>query len=69
MANFTDFGKRVKIRLIDINCDQNWLIEQVRQKTGLYFDSSYLWKILVGQLKTPSIVKAICEILELEEPE
>lgn len=69
MANFTDFGKRVKIRLIDINCDQNWLIEQVRQKTGLYFDSSYLWKIMVGRAKTPSIVKAICEILELEEPE
>ena len=69
MAKLTEFGKSVKIRLIEMDKDQPWLVDQVKGKTGLYFDGPYLWKILVGKLKTPSIVKAICEILELEEPE
>jgi len=63
----TDFGKTVKKKLIDIEQNQNWLIEQVKERTGLYFDSSYLYKILSGQIATPKIVTAIREILELSE--
>ena len=44
-----------------------WLISQVQEKTGLYFDASYLNKILTGQLATPKIIRAICEILNLTE--
>ena len=63
----TDFGKAVKKKLIDLEQSQNWLINEVRERTGLYFDSSYLYKILTGQCATPKIVTAIREILELSE--
>lgn len=66
-AKITEFGKEVKKRLVDIDCNQNWLIEQVRIKTGLYFDSSYMSKILTGQLATPGIIQAIREILNISE--
>lgn len=67
MAQFTSFGKDVAKRLIDMDHDQLWLIDRVKKKTGLYFDSSYLHKIRTGQLATPKIVTAIREILDLPE--
>lgn len=67
-AKLTNFGKDIKKRLLDIDKNQNWLIEKVKEKTGLYFDSSYMNKIMTGTLKTPSIVNAICDILELQAP-
>lgn len=62
------FGKDIKRRLIDLDKSQLWLIVQVREKTGLYFDNSYLFKIMTGRIATPSIVNAICEILSIEFP-
>ena len=59
------FGKDIGKRLIDLERPQVWLIDQVRQRTGLYFDDSYLYKIKTGQLATPKIVQAICAILDL----
>ena len=67
MAQFTAFGKEIAKRLIDIDKDQLWLIDEVRKKTGLYFDSSYLHKIRTGKLATPKVVAAIREILDLPE--
>ena len=64
--NDSEFGKTVKIRLMELDKTQDWLCERVRNRTGLYFDSSYLWKVLNGVLKTPKIVEAICDILEIE---
>ena len=58
VAMITPFGKCIKRRLLDIDRDQNWLIEQVAQKTNLYFDRSYLYKIMTGKLNTPSIKQA-----------
>lgn len=66
MANVTDFGKRVKVRLIEMDKNQEWLIKKVQERTELYFDSPYLWRILTGQLKSPNIISAICDILELD---
>lgn len=66
MAKFTNFGKTIKKSLIDLDKNEAWLIEQVRIKTGLYFDNSYLYKIKTGQHSTPSIISAICEILSVE---
>lgn len=63
-----DFGKIVKKKLVDIDQEQNWLIDEVRAKTGLYFDSGYLHKILTGRISTPKIVAAICEILDILNP-
>ena len=65
MAQFAVYGKEIKKRLIDLGRTQTWLIEQVRKKTGLYFDDSCLYKIQTGKLSTPSIVTAINEILNL----
>lgn len=67
-AKLTNFGKDIKKRLLDIDQNQNWLIERVKEKTGLYFDSSYMNKIMTGTLKTPSIVNAVCDILGLQAP-
>lgn len=67
MAKLIDFGKEIGKRLIDLDKPQLWLIDEVRKKTGLYFDDSYLYKIRTGQLSTPKIVQAICEILDISE--
>ena len=67
VATFTPFGKAIKKRLVDVDRDQNWLIEQVAATTGLYFDRSYLHKIMTGKLSTPSIVLAIREILDIPD--
>ena len=69
MTNGNEFDKQIKKRLIDMDKSQVWLIEQVKVRTGLYFDSSYLWKIANGVLNTPHIVTAIREILDLPEEE
>lgn len=66
MAKFTNFGKTIKKTLIDLDKNEVWLIEQVKSRTGLYFDNSYLYKIKTGQHSTPSIVGAICEILQID---
>lgn len=58
-------GKEIKKRLIDLEKNQLWLAEQVKQVTGLYFDSAYLQKIMTGTLKTPGVVSAIRKILEI----
>ena len=67
MAELTDFGKAVKIRLIEIGQNQEWLIARVREKTGLYLDSGYMWKIFTGKNQADKIVCAIKEILDIKE--
>ena len=62
---FSEFGKAVKKRLVDLDQTQKWLMEQVVEKTGLYIDGYYLHKILCGQRKAPKITAAICEILAI----
>lgn len=66
-GKYCQYGKEIKKKLVDINRTQNWLIAEVREKTGLFFDSSYLYKILTGQKATPSIVAAINQTLEIDE--
>lgn len=67
MEKLSEFGKDISKRLIDLSKPQTWLIEEVRNKTGLYFDDSYMYKIKTGQLSTPKIVQAICEILDIQD--
>lgn len=66
-GGLTAFGKDIKKRLVDIEQTQNWLIEQVAKRTGLYFDRSYMYKIKSGRSDNPKIVHAIREILELPD--
>lgn len=65
MRAISEYGKEIKKRLIDLDKSQNWLIEQVKVRTGLFFDSSYMHKILTGSAETPSIISAINEILNI----
>lgn len=67
IATITQFGKEIKKRLVDLGRSQSWLIERVSADTGLYFDRSYMNKIMKGQLNTPKIVNAICEILDISD--
>ena len=66
-VGLTPFGKEIKKKLIDLDKSHTWLIAKVNEKTGLYFDSSYLHKIMTGKLHTPKIKRAICEILDIKE--
>ena len=51
MAITSDFGKAVKIRLIELDKNQTWLIDQVKERTGdSSFDHSWLHRILSGKL-------------------
>lgn len=67
MTQFTSFGKAVKKKLVDIDRNQNWLIGQVKERTGRYFDDSYLHKILTGQRNAPKLVQAIQEVLDIPD--
>ena len=68
MSKFTDFGLCIKAELLRIGKDQKWLENAVAEKTGLFVDSGYMYKILTGQRNAPKIVDAICEILNIEKP-
>ena len=65
----TEFGKEIKKKLIDLDRSHTWLIARVSEETGLYFDSSYLHKIMTGKIRTPKVVQAISEILEINTEE
>lgn len=75
MAKTSDFGKAVKIRLVELEKTQAWLIEQVKEQTGdMSFDSSWLHRILTGKLSAergyggkPGKAQVIREILGMEE--
>lgn len=46
---------------------QKWLEEAVAEKTGLFVDNGYLYKIFTGKKHPDKIVTAICEILNIKE--
>ncbi len=66
MAQLTVYGKNIKKRLVDIDQTQNWLIDEVKKRTGLYLDCSYLLKIMTGRASPQTIISAICEILNIQ---
>ena len=66
-SKFTDFGLCVKTKLLQLGKDQKWLENAISEKTGLFVDSSYMYKIITGQRNAPKIVEAICEILNIQE--
>lgn len=68
-SKFTDFGLCVKTELLRTGKDQKWLETAVSEKTGLYVDGGYMYKILTGQRNAPKIVAAICEIMSIQEPQ
>lgn len=67
LSKFSDFGLYVKTELLRIGKDQKWLEEAITEKTGLFVDSGYMYKILTGQRNAPKVVTAIREILNIEK--
>lgn len=68
-SKFSDFGLCVKTKLLRMGKDQKWLEESVAEKTGLFVDNGYMYKILTGQRNAPKIVDAICAILGIQNEE
>ena len=66
LSKFSDFGLCVKTELLRMGREQKWLEEAVSEKTGLYVDSGYMYKVLTGQRNAPKIVAAIREILNIQ---
>ena len=69
LSKFSNFGLCVKTKLLRMGKEQKWLEKAITEKTGLFVDSGYMYKILTGQRNAPKIVDAICEILEIEKKE
>lgn len=67
LSKFSDFGLCVKTELLRLGKEQKWLEETVSEKTGLFVDGGYMYKILTGQRNAPKIVAAIREILNITE--
>ena len=67
MSKFSVFGLCVKTKLLQMGKDQKWLVDAVSEKTGLFVDHGYMYKILTGKRNAPKIVAAIREILNIEE--
>ena len=66
-SKFTDFGLRVKTKILQIGKNQKWLEAAISEKTGLFVDSGYMYKILTGRRNAPKIIDAICEILSIQK--
>lgn len=66
LSKYSDFGLCVKTKLLQMGKEQKWLEEAITEKTGLFVDSGYMYKILTGRRNAPKIVAAICEILSIE---
>ena len=62
-AEFTDFGKKVKMKLLERNMTQAELAEMVG------CSHQYLHKILVGERSGNKYIKSICEILDMNRSE
>lgn len=67
LSKYSDFGLSVKTKLLQIGKEQKWLEEEVAERTGLFVDNGYMYKILTGQRNAPKIVEAIRDILGIEE--
>lgn len=65
----TALDKEIKKALIDRGKTQKWLIDEIRLRTGLYFDRSYYSKLMRGRSKNPRLLQALYEILDIKEEE
>ena len=64
LRKLTEYGKTVKITLIELGQTQSWLISEIKKKLpDKYVDSSNLGKIFTGEINSPEIISAINEIL------
>lgn len=69
VRDITPYGKQIKTRLIELNQSQGWLVDEVKSRTGLYFDARYLHKALTGKRVSSHIITAINGILNINGEE
>ena len=56
----SDYGKKIKIALMEQNRKQEWLISEIKSRyPDVYIDSSNLYKILIGEITGGKVVSAI----------
>lgn len=59
----TAYGRKTKRQMRRANIGMTELAKSVSERTGLYCDSQYLYKLFTGQRNAPKIVEAIDAIL------
>ena len=64
---FTPFGIAVRSSLLKSGRTQEWLIQECKNKTGLFIDSSVMSKLMTGQRNSKRLKQAIVEILNLSK--
>lgn len=47
--------------------NQKWLMNEVRERTGMYMDSSYLSKLMTGRATSTPMCGIVYEILGIKE--
>jgi uncharacterized membrane protein YcaP (DUF421 family) len=62
----TEFGKTIKIRLLELQRTQKWLIAELNRLNVLKVDSSFLNKVMTGQVKKSRMEELICEVLSIQ---
>lgn len=62
-----EFKKAVKHRLVDMDWTQEQLCQAVAEKTGRYCTRATMSKIFTGKIRSPVLVTAIMEVLDLHE--
>ena len=63
-----EFGVRVKHSLVEINKTQLWLISETKKLLpNRYLDSSYLHKLMVGEVHSEQVCGAMMEVLDSVE--
>lgn len=66
----SNYGKTVKIKLLEMGKKQEWLISEIRNRfPDIYVDGSNIYKILTGEIKSGKVVSAINEILHIKKEE
>ena len=59
-----EFGVRVKHRLVELNRTQLWLISETKKLLpNRYIDSSYLHKLMVGEVHSDTVCAAMMDVL------
>ena len=67
MHNYTGFGTKIRVALARKGWSVGSLCRMVSEKTGKYFDESYLSKICRGVNSSQTMIDAIKDILDIKE--
>lgn len=67
ISGITSYGQQIQIELVKRNKTRGWLIDQLRERTGMYVDGSNLYKIMTGKIKSSALTDAINDLLDIKE--